>query len=150
MSENTLADKLFTDQKAAMKKREKFRLSVLRMLRAELQNAAIAKRAPLNAEEEMEILTREVKKRKESLNDYKKSGRENLVEELEQEIAILGSYQPEQLSEEELKKLVQETITDSGAESMRDMGKVMAILMPRVKGKADGGLVRQLVEEILR
>ncbi len=150
MPEMKLADKLFTDQKAAMKAREKFRLSVLRMVRAELQNAVIAKKAPLTAEEELEILTREVKKRKESLGDYKKSGREDLVKDLEQEIEILGTYLPEQLSAERLEEMVQEAITETGAESMKDMGKVMSYLMPRVKGKADGSLVREIVEEKLK
>lgn len=150
MPEMTLADKLFTDQKAAMKAKEKFRLSVLRMVRAELQNAVIAKQAPLTAEEELEILTREVKKRKESLGDYKKSGREDLVKDLEQEIEILSTYLPEQLSAKELEEMVQEAIAETGAEGMKEMGKVMSYLMPRIKGKADGSLVREMVEEKLK
>lgn len=150
MPEITLADKLFTDQKAAMKAKEKFRLSVLRMVRAELQNAAIAKQAPLSAEEELEILTREVKKRRESLGDYKRSGREDLVKDLEQEIEILGTYLPEQLSAEKLEEMVREAIAETGAESMKEMGKVMSFLMPMVKGKADGSLVREIVEAKLK
>ncbi len=150
MTGKTLADKLFDDQKVAMKAQEKFRLSVLRMVRAELQNAVIAKQAPLTAEEELEILTREVKKRKESLGDYRKSGRENLVKDLEQEIEILSTYLPEQLSAGELEELVREAINETGAEGMKEMGRVMSFLMPRVKGKADGSLVRQIVEEKLK
>ena len=149
MPEQTLSEKLFAEQQEATRAKDRFRLTVIRMLRAELQNGAIAKREPLDAREELTILTREVKRRQEALGDYERSGRKDLLEDLIKEIDILKKYLPEQLSEEELEKLIRETISESGALTKRDMGNVMSLLMPRIKGKADGGLVRQIVEKIL-
>ncbi len=149
-AEKSLSEKLIEEQKEAQKARDKFRLSVIRMLRSELQNSAIAKNAPLDAEEELAVLTREVKKRQESLDDYRKANRQQLLEDLEREIEILKKYLPEQLSEAELETMVQEAIAATGAETKREIGKVMGMLMPRVKGKADGNVVRRLVEEKLQ
>lgn len=149
MPEQTLSEKLFAEQQEATRAKDRFRLMVIRMLRAELQNGAIAKREPLDAREELTILTREVKRRQEALGDYERSGRKDLLEDLIKEIDILKKYLPEQLSEEELEKIIRETISESGALTRRDMGNVMSLLMPRIKGKADGGLVRQIVEKIL-
>ncbi len=150
MAESPLGEKLLADQKVAMKAKNSFRLSVIRMLRAELQNSVIAKNAPLDREEELAVLTREVKRRKDSMAEYEKSARQDLVNDLKKEIEILSTYLPEQLSEEELEQMVLDVIAEKGAESMRDMGKVMGSLMPRIKGKADGDKVRQIVEENLQ
>lgn len=146
----TLAEQLFAEQKVATKAGDRFLLQVIRMLRAELQNGAIAKKAPLDADEELAILTREVKRRQESLGDFEKSGRQDLVDDLHREIAILNKYLPEQLSEAELEQLVLEAIKEAGAETKRDMGKVMSLLMPRIKGRADGSLARSIVEKSLQ
>ncbi len=146
----TLAEQLFAEQKVATKAGDRFLLQVIRMLRAELQNGAIAKKAPLDADEELAILTREVKRRQESLGDFEKSGRQDLVDDLHREIAILKKYLPEQLSEAELEQLVLEAIKEAGAETKRDMGKVMSLLMPRIKGRADGSLARSIVEKSLQ
>ena len=150
MAESPLGEKLLADQKVAMKAKDSFRLSVIRMLRSELQNSAIAKNAPLDREEELAVLTREVKRRKDSMAEYEKSARQDLVNDLKKEIEILSTYLPEQLSEEELEQMVLDVIAEKGAETMRDMGKVMGSLMPRVKGKADGDKVRQIVEKNLQ
>ncbi len=150
MAEQSLTDKLYEEQKKASKAKDRFRLSVIRMLRSELQNAAIAKKSTLDSDEEMTVLNREVKKRQESLEEYKKADRQDLVDDLEKEIEILQKYLPEQLSEEELKKMVEEAIAETGAESKREMGKVMGLLMPKVKGKADGNVVRRIVEDKLQ
>jgi len=150
MAESPLGEKLLADQKVAMKAKDSFRLSVIRMLRAELQNSVIAKNAPLDREEELAVLTREVKRRKDSMVEYEKSARQDLVDDLKKEIEILSTYLPEQLSEEELEQMVLDVIAEKGAETMRDMGKVMGSLMPRVKGKADGDKVRRLVEKNLQ
>lgn len=150
MAEISLSDKLVEDQKEAQRARDRFRLSVIRMLRAELQNSAIAKKDPLNAEEELAVLSREVKKRQESIEDYRKANRQELLDDLKREIEILKKYLPEQLSEEELESMVREAISETGAETKRDIGKVMGMLMPRVKGKADGNVVRRMVEEKLQ
>ncbi len=150
MSEMTLTEKLIKDQQEATKAKDRFRLSVIRLLRAELQNSAIAKKGPLDLEEELTILSREVKRRQEALSDYERSGREDLLEDLKKEIAILRTYLPEQLSEAELEKLVHDAVTESGVKTRQEMGKVMGLLMPQIKGKADGGIVRQMVEKILQ
>ncbi len=149
MEDKTLTDKLYEDQKQASKAKDRFRLSVIRMLRSELQNKAIEKKEPLESDEEMGILSREVKKRQESLDDYKKANRQDIVDDLNKEIEILQEYLPEQLSEEELGKMVEEAIAETGAESKKEMGKVMGLLMPKLKGKADGNLVRRIVENKL-
>lgn len=150
MPDQSLTEKLYAEQQKATKAKDRFRLSVIRMLRAELQNGAIAKKEPLDAREELAILTREVKRRQEALGDYERSGRQDLLDDLKMEIDILKKYLPEQLSEEELEKLVREAVAESGATMKHEMGKVMGLLMPRIKGKADGGLVRQMVEKILQ
>lgn len=150
MPEHSLTEKLYAEQQEATKAKDRFRLSVIRMLRAELQNGAIAKKEPLDAPEELAILTREVKRRQEALGDYERSGRQDLLDDLKMEIDILKKYLPEQLTEEELEKLVHEAVAESGAIMKREMGKVMGLLMPRIKGKADGGLARQMVEKILQ
>ncbi len=150
MPEMTLTEKLVKDQQEATKAKDRFRLSVIRLLRAELQNSAIAKKGPLDIEEELTILSREVKRRQEALSDYERSGREDLLEDLKKEIAILRTYLPEQLSDAELEKLVRAVVTESGAKTRQEMGKVMGLLMPRIKGKAEGGIVRQMVEKILQ
>ncbi|MBM4235157.1 MAG: GatB/YqeY domain-containing protein [Firmicutes bacterium] len=145
-----LAERLMADQKEATKAKDRFRLTVIRMLRSELQNGAIAKRESLDADEELSILTREVKRRQEALGDYERSGRQDLLEDLKNEIVILRRYLPEQFTEAELGKIISEAIAESGAQSLNEMGKVMGLLMPRVKGRADGGLVRRLVEQQLQ
>jgi len=150
MSEQTLTEKLFAEQQEATRAKDRFRLTVIRMLRAELQNGEIAKREPLDAQEELAILTREVKRRQEALGDYERSGRQDLLDDLKLEIDILKKYLPVQLSEAELEKLVREAVAESGAVAKKEMGKVMSLLMPRIKGKADGSQVRQMVEKILQ
>ncbi|MDY6826045.1 MAG: GatB/YqeY domain-containing protein [Bacillota bacterium] len=149
MSDRTITEKLYEEQKEATRAKDRFRLSVLRMVRSELQNEAIAKKAPLEAEEELAVLAHEAKKRHEALDEFKKAGRQDLADDLAREIEILKKYLPEQFSESELEKLVRDAVAESGAVSKRDMGKVMGLIMARVKGKADGNLVRRMVENIL-
>lgn len=144
-----LWDKLLEDQKKAMKAKEKLRLSVIRSLRSELKNTEIANKGELTREDALSVLQREIKRRKEALADYEKANRPSLLQDLEEEIEILSSYLPPQLSEEEIKEMAREAIEQEGASSKKDMGKVMGALMPRVKGKADGALVKKCVEELL-
>lgn len=144
-----LWDQLIEDQKKAMKAKEKLRLSVIRSLRSELKNAEIANKGELSKEEALSILQREIKRRKEALADYKKANRPSLLKDLEEEIEILNSYLPPQLSEEEIKEMAREAIKQTGVFSKKDMGKVMGALMPKVKGKADGSLVKKCVEDLL-
>ena len=129
-----LLEKLLEDQKLAMKAREKLRLNVIRGLRSEIKNAEIARKQPLTEEEALSVLQRELKKRKEALADYERSGRSSLLQELKEEMEIISAYLPPQLSEEEIKEMAQKAIAGLGATSKKEMGKVMGISLPRVKG----------------
>lgn len=144
-----LAEKLFEDQKRATRAGDRFRLSVIRLLRAELHNGAIAKKAPLDGDEELAVLTRELKRRQEALGDYERSGRKDLIEDLNKEIETLKGYLPPQLTADELTGMAREAVAVSGATSKKDLGRVMSLLMPRIRGKADGSEVRRIVEDIL-
>lgn len=144
-----LLERLIEDQKAAMKAKDKVRLNVIRGLRSELKNAEIARMQPLSEDEILTVLNREIKKRKEVLSDYERANRPELLEELKEEIKILSAYLPPQLSEDEIKKVAQEVILEVGASTRKDLGRVMGAMMPRVKGKAEGSLVRKIIEELL-
>ena len=134
-----------------MKAREagKSRLSVLRMVKASIRNIEIDRKKELNDEDVLDVLAKEVKMRRDSMEDFRKGNRPDLVAALEEEIAILAEYLPAQLSEEEVRALVDQAVSQAQATTAKDMGKVMAILMPLVKGKADGKLVNTLVRERL-
>ncbi|MDK2855819.1 MAG: uncharacterized protein PWQ86_1032 [Bacillota bacterium] len=147
----TLEERLLADMKEAMKAREegKTRLSVIRMVRAALKNAEIARGHKLSEPEVIEVLAHEVKERQDSIPEFARGGRQDLVAKLEEEIRILKEYLPAQLSEEEIRNLARETIAKVGAAGPRDLGKVMAALIPQTKGRADGRLVNQIVRELL-
>ncbi|MGB8000157.1 GatB/YqeY domain-containing protein [Pseudalkalibacillus hwajinpoensis] len=145
----SLNDRLTADMKVAMKNKEKNKLSVIRMVKSSIQNESIKLGHDLTEEEELTVLTREVKQRKDSLLEFEKAGRSDLVQNLDEELSILSVYLPKQLSEEEVEQIVQEVISETGASSKKEMGKVMGALMPRVKGKADGGLVNRIVQKNL-
>jgi hypothetical protein len=147
----TLEERLLADMKEAMKAREegKTRLSVIRMVRAALKNAEIARGNKLSEPEVIEVLAREVKERQDSIPEFARGGRQDLVAKLEEEIRILKEYLPSQLSEDEIRNLARETIAKVGAAGPRDLGKVMAALIPQTKGRADGRLVNQIVRELL-
>ncbi|WP_312473616.1 GatB/YqeY domain-containing protein [Neobacillus sp.] len=146
----SLLERLNNDMKQAMKNKEKDRLSVIRMVKASLQNEAIKLGTKeLSEDVELTVLSREVKQRKDSLHEFDKAGREDLVEKLRTELAIVELYMPKQLSEDELSVIVKETIAEVGATSKAEMGKVMAAIMPKVKGKADGSLVNKFVQQHL-
>lgn len=148
----SLKDRLNEDMKQAMKDKEagKLRLSVIRMVRASIKNTEIDRRKELATDEEvLDVLAKEVKLRRDSLEEFKKGNRPDLVATLEQEIAILMDYLPAQLSEDEVRKLVAEAVAAAGAAGPKDMGKVMAVLMPKVKGRADGKLVNTVVKDLL-
>lgn len=137
------------DMKTAMKAKDRESLTTIRMIKSSIQNEEIAKGRDLTADEELTILAREKKQRLESLEEFKKADRSDLVEKLETEIKIVDKYLPEQLSDDEVRVLVQETIDEVGAESMKDMGTVMSAVMPKVQGRADGGQINGLVRELL-
>lgn len=146
-----LKDKIQDDMKAAMIAKDENKLSTLRMLKSALQYAEIAKGLDYSATDEdvLNVIGKEVKKHKEAIDLYVKGGRPELAEKEKGELAILQSYLPEQMSEEEVTKLVEEAISSTGATTMQEMGKVMGALMPKVKGKADASMVSTLVKQKL-
>ncbi|PFA64451.1 hypothetical protein CN378_14775 [Bacillus sp. AFS015802] len=142
----SLLNRLNDDMKQAMKNKEKEKLSVIRMLKASLQNEAIKHgKQELSEDEELTVLSREVKQRKDSLQEFQNAGRDDLVEKIQTELTYVEIYMPKQLSEEEVSAIVQQTVAETGATSKADMGKVMGAIMPKLKGKADGALVNKLV-----
>ncbi|MGH0428758.1 GatB/YqeY domain-containing protein [Bacillus hominis] len=145
----SLLGRLNDDMKQAMKNKQKEKLTVIRMVKAALQNEGIKLQHTLTEEEELTVLAREVKQYKDSLLEFKKAGREDLVDKLQSEIQILSAYLPEQLTEEELVDIIKQVISEVGATSKADMGKVMTAVMPKVKGKTDGSLVNKLVIQLL-
>ena len=147
----TLRDRLTEDMKQAMKDKEagKLKLSVIRMVRSAAKNIEIDRHKELDDNELLEVVAKGVKMRKDSLEEFRKANRPDLLAALEQEIAILMEYLPEQMTEAEVRSLVTQAVADAQASSPKDMGKVMALLMPKVKGRADGKLVNSLVKELL-
>ncbi|MBP2650719.1 MAG: Yqey-like protein [Firmicutes bacterium] len=147
----SVKDRLNEDMKLAMKEKEagKTRLSVIRMVRASIKNLEIDQKKDLTEDEVLDVVAKEVKMRRDSMDEFRKGNRPDLVEALEQEIAILLKYLPEQLSEEAVRELVVEAVRDSKATGPKEMGKVMALLMPKVKGRADGKMVNSIVKELL-
>ncbi|MGX7051404.1 GatB/YqeY domain-containing protein [Leuconostoc palmae] len=145
----TLLEDLNHDMKEAMKRKDKQALSVIRMVKSTVMNEQINLGHDLTSEEELTVLSREVKQRHDSLNEFEKGNREDLAEGIRSELTILSKYMPEQLSKEEIKSIVEEAISQTGANSPKDMGKVMGIVTPQVKGKADGKQVAALVKAAL-
>lgn len=144
-----LKEQLLEDMKKAMKEKDKARLSVIRMTRSEIKNKEIEKGEELDDQGVTAVIAKQVKQIKDSLSDFEKSGKEDVMEKLHQEIEILQEYLPEQMSEEEVDQLVEEVISETGAENMSDMGQVMGAIMPKIKGRADGSMVSEKVKEKL-
>jgi len=144
-----LKDKIQGDFKEAFKGKDAIKLGALKMLRAEIHNTEIAKRKELGEEEIIEVVLREIKKRKDAAELYEKGGRPELAEKEKAEIKTLSVYLPEQMIEEEIRKLVKIAVEQTGATSAKEMGKVMAVLMPQIKGRADNSLVSSIVKEML-
>lgn len=147
----SLKEKLTADMKEAMKAREegRQRLGVIRMVRGAIRQQEIDGQKELDDDAVLAVISKEVKQRRDSIEEFKKGGREDLVAQNEAEIAVLMAYLPQQMAEDEIRKLVQDSITATGASSPKEMGKVMKELMPKVKGRADGKLVNQIVRELL-
>ena len=146
---SVLTEKLLEDQKAAMRAHDEMRLSAIRMVRNALQNAQIAKQAELSDVEANEVIAREVRQRREAIEEARKAGRPELVQKGEAELAIVLVYLPQQLSKEEITAEARKTIAEVGAKGPSDRGRVMSRLMPALRGKADGRTVSAVVEELL-
>lgn len=146
-----LKERLTEDMKQAMREREtgKFRLSVIRMVLASIKNVEINERRELTQEDLLAILSKEVKMRRDSLEEFQKADRQDLAEPAQREIDILVAYLPEQLNEQEIREIVKQAVEKTGASTAKDMGKVMAEIMPKTKGRADGKIVNQIVRECL-
>ncbi|MBC8744889.1 GatB/YqeY domain-containing protein [uncultured Limosilactobacillus sp.] len=145
----SLLQQLTSDMVTAMKKRDKETLNVVRMLKAAVQNEQIELGHDLSSDEEIAVMAREYKQRKESLEEFEKAGREDLISQAKKELAIVESYMPKQLSKDEVTSIVEGVINELNASSMKDFGKVMKSVMPKVQGQADGKLVNQVVKEQL-
>ncbi|MCW0952741.1 GatB/YqeY domain-containing protein [Weissella ceti] len=145
----SLIETLSADMKTAMKAKDKQTLGVVRMLKSALSNEQIKLGADLTEEQEIAVVSREMKQRVEELEGNQAAGRDDLAEEVQGQMDVLKRYLPEQLSDEEVEAIVVETIAQVGASSKADLGMVMGALMPKVKGKADGKLVNRLVMEKL-
>ena len=145
-----LAERLNEDMKQAMRDGNKFRLSTIRLVRAAIKNQEIELRRPLDDNETLSVLSRELKQRRDSLLEFTNAGREDLVSNVSAEIEIISEYLPKQLNEEEIKAIVVQTMQETGASSKADMGKLMGALMPKVKGVADGKVVNGIVQQLLQ
>ncbi len=147
----SLKEKLTADMKEAMKAREegRQRLGVIRLVRGAIRQQEIDGRRELDDEAVLSVISKEVKQRRDAIEEFQKGGRDDLVRQNEAEIAILVEYLPQQMTEDEVRSAVQEAIAATGASTPKDMGKVMKELMPKVKGRADGKLVNQIVRERL-
>ncbi|MEK7206183.1 MAG: GatB/YqeY domain-containing protein [candidate division NC10 bacterium] len=141
--------RLGEDLKAALRSGDKLRVSVIRLLTALIKNREIEKRGPLTDAEILQAIMTSCKQRQESMDQYRQGGRQDLVDKEAAELSILQSYMPKPLTSEELQAMVLEAIREVQATSPKEMGKVMAILMPRVTGRADGKVVNTLVREAL-
>lgn len=146
----SLLKKLDEDLKTALKKSDKLKLSVLRMAKAAVKNQQIDKGRELQDEEIFAIFSTLAKQRRESIEQFSKGGRDDLVQQETLELAVLQSYMPAQLSAQEIDDMILKAIKESSAKNEGDMGKVMKMLAPRIKGVADGKLVNSRVRELLR
>ncbi|HJR19597.1 MAG TPA: GatB/YqeY domain-containing protein [Actinomycetota bacterium] len=141
-----LREKIANDMRDAMKAREAVRVAALRMLMAAVKNAEIEKRHELSDDEVLDVVGKEAKRRRESIEAFEKGGRDDLVAKESDELAVLEAYLPERLSDDELAALVDAAIAETGAASPKQMGDVMKALMPKLRGRADGGQVSALVK----
>jgi uncharacterized protein YqeY len=142
----SLKARIQQDMKDAMRAAEKARLSTIRLILAAIKQREVDERKELDDVEIALVLEKMVKQRRESISQFEKAGRTDLVEQETAELAVIQPYLPEQLSESELSALIEETLMQSGATSVKDMGKVMALLKPRVQGRADMGAVSALIK----
>jgi len=145
----TLKDSIREALRGALKRQQRVEVSTLRLLLSEIKNAEIAQQKPADDNKVLDVITREVKRRRESIEAFKKGNRSDLVAQEEAELAVLMSYLPEQMSRAEIMAAARQVVDAVGAKGPSDKGKVMSQLMPQLKGKADGKEVSELVSELL-
>lgn len=145
----TLSERINNDLKEAMKSKDSFRLSVIRMVKGAMQLAKPNPREELTDDDVITVISKQIKMRNESIKEFEAAGRSDLVEQNQKEIEILNTYMPKQLSEEELTEIIDKVFEEVKPTSQKDMGLIMKNISPLVKGKADMSLVNKLVKERL-
>ncbi|WP_313162411.1 GatB/YqeY domain-containing protein [Sedimentibacter sp.] len=145
-----LKEKLMADMKEAMKSKSKVNKDVITMVRAAIKQREVDDRKELNDADIIDIIAKQIKQKKDSIPDFEKGNRQDLIDLTNQEIKILLEYLPPQLSDEELDSIVRDAIEQTGAQTKKDLGKLMALIMPKVKGKADGKHVNDIVAKYIK
>jgi len=145
----SLKERLLEDMKIAMRDKEIIKKNTIQMARSAVLQIEKDNKVTLDDDGVIEIIAKEVKKRRDSLPEYEKSGRQDLIDNLKDEIDVLLKYLPEQLTEEELEVIVKEAIIETGANSAKEIGKIMQVVLPKVKGRADGKMVNQIIRKLL-
>jgi len=145
-----IKDRIESELKEAMKNKDGVKISALRMLRADIQNISIQKKTGLKDDEIIKIVHKQVKQRKDSIEQFEKGSRSDLAEKEKKELAILESFLPEAMPKEELEKIVKDVVSELGASTKKDMGRVMKEVMVRVKGRADGKSINAIVATLLK
>ena len=145
-----LKEQLLADLQASMKAKDTVKKSTVTMIRAAILQVEKDNKVELGDAEIQEIIAKQMKQRRDALDEFKKAERDDLIAQTEAEMRVIEAYLPKQLTQEEIEAIVDETIKETGAESAKDMGKIMGALMPKVKGLADGKLVNQIVREKLQ
>ena len=144
-----MRERILSDLVSAMKSKDKETLSVLRMVKGAIQLEEINKKSELSDEDFIGVVSKQIKTRKESITEFEKAGRTDLVEQTQKEIEILNKYMPEQLSEEEVLKVIDEAFNTVNPQTQSDMGKLMGFVTPKLKGKADMSFVSKTIKEKL-
>ena len=145
----TLKDKLKEDLKSAMKEKDTIRKNVVQLIKAGVLQVEKDSKVTLDDDGVLDVIAKQLKQRRDSLPEYEKSGRDDLISQLKREMDILMEYLPPQLSHEELEAIVKQAVEETGAQSVKDMGKVMAAVMPKTKGRADGQEINRIAREVL-
>jgi len=146
----SLQERIETDLISAMKQKDEVKLNVLRALKSAAKNSQIQKQKELEEADFIQLIQSQIKSRRDSVELYEKGGRPELAQKEMAEINILTEYLPEQMSADEVRVIVKKAIQESGAQGQQEMGKVMALVMPQLRGKADGSLISQIVKEELQ
>lgn len=145
-----LKEKLMDDLKEAMKSKDKVKKNVVTMVRAAIKQKEVDNRVELVDADVLDIIAKQIKQKKDSISDFEKGNRQDLIDLTNEEIKILLEYLPPQLSDEELESIVKEAIEATNAQSKKDLGKVMALIMPKTKGKADGKHINEIVAKYIK
>ena len=145
----SLKEQLNDDLKSAMKEKDTIKKNVVQLIRAGIKQIEVDKRITLDDEGVTEVIAKQLKQRRDSLPEYEKSGREDLIAQLKKEMEILMGYLPKQLTHEELEAIVKEAVLATEAKTIKDIGKVMSYVMPKTKGRADGKEINAIVRSML-